>query len=484
METNNNGALPQALTSTVATRIQDQRVNQRATKALPTFYRNLEEALDVRRASHNFYSIVQNSWQTSNAVDLCSGDILGLGSSPERRSEFLAELARCPGFTTGSSGVRLMDGEYSYLEEVEREIAAFHGVETGLIVGSAYEANIAVWTAIPRPGDVILYDEFVHASTHEGIRQGLAMQKVEFPHSDVDAFRSALLEILVSQPLICQGKRSVLVAVESIYSMDGDVCPLQELVGVAQEIFHSYGNIHFVVDEAHSVGVIGPKGAGLVCELGLQDKIAVVVHSFGKAMGATGAIILGNKTIKSSLANFGRSIIYTTSPSFPFVAAIKSGYTILETGRKQEAQERIQQLGKTFFESITSHATWSMARDTGLISVPLLEGWRDRSFLTHIITISTRERYTFWLYFALLSSGFCTFPVNHPIVPLGHSRLRVILHATNTKDQVRRFVKAIFAWVEEMLEIEEGRTTEKVSIAARDLYTWMRREGLTGYGMK
>lgn len=141
---------------------------------------------------------------------------------------------------------------------------------------------------MPRLGDVILYDSLVHASTHEGIKQSLAIQKTEFPHSDIEVFRTTLQDILNSQPLLKQGKRSVLIAVETIYSMDGDVCPLRELVEVAEEVFHEQRNFCFVVDEAHSVGVIGPNGAGLVCELGLQDEIAVVIHSFGKAIGATG----------------------------------------------------------------------------------------------------------------------------------------------------------------------------------------------------
>lgn len=149
-----------------------------------------------------------------------------------------------------------------------------------------------MWTAIPRPGDVVVYDALVHASTHEGIKQSLAMQKIECAHNNVEAFRGTLLEILDSQPLVRQGQRSVLVAVEAIYSMDGDVCPLQELVEVANEVFHDWKNVQFVVDEAHSVGVIGPNGGGLVCELGLQKDIGIVVHSFGKAMGATGGMYL------------------------------------------------------------------------------------------------------------------------------------------------------------------------------------------------
>jgi 8-amino-7-oxononanoate synthase len=147
------------------TRIRSQQPRATASKSLPSFYRNIEEALDIRRESKSLYTIVQNYWQTSDAVDFCSGDILSLNSSGALRREFLAELSRHPEFTTGSGGVRLMDGNYPYLEQVEQHIADFHGAETGLIVGSAFEANVAVWTALPRPGDVLVYDSLVHAST-------------------------------------------------------------------------------------------------------------------------------------------------------------------------------------------------------------------------------------------------------------------------------------------------------------------------------
>ncbi|KAI1170513.1 5-aminolevulinate synthase [Nemania sp. FL0916] len=467
---------------TFVKRILDQRVQPRSVEDMPIFYQNLEEALDVRRNAHNFYSLVQNNWRTSNAVDLCSGDILSLGASEERRAEFLAELRRNPDFTLGSSGVRLMDGHYSYLEDAEKSIATFHGAEAGLIVGSAYEANVAVWTAIPRPGDVILFDALVHASSHEGIRQSLAIEKVEFAHNDIESFRSSVLEIAASQPLIRQGKRSIIVAVESIYSMDGDVCPLRELVEAADDVLGCDGNIQFVVDEAHSIGVIGPKGAGLVCELGLEKEIAVVVHSYGKALGATGAVILGNKTIIDTLVNFGRSITYTTSPSFAFVAAIKSGYALLATAQTRDAQGRIQDLARLFFRSISSHSLWPAAKGQGLLYIPLLDRWEERPFLTHILPISTNQKYTWWLYFHLLSSSYCVFPVDYPIVPIGQSRLRIILHASNTDEQITDFVRLVFEWVDEMIQIEEGRTPDRVSKAAREVYAWMEKEQLTGWG--
>ncbi|KAI0166896.1 hypothetical protein GGR52DRAFT_581670 [Hypoxylon sp. FL1284] len=458
--------------------VEDQGVPSSSSS---TFYRNLDEALNVRRASTLSWTIVENAWQAGDAVDLCSGDILSLGRggrSSARRAEFEAELARHPELGTGSGGVRLMDGNYGYLEGAERSIAAFHGAAAGLLVGSAFEANVAVWTALPRPGDVVLCDALVHTSTREGLRQSLALDRLDFPHNDVEGFRAELRRVFEAHRLVLQGRRCVLVAVEFVCSMDGDVCPLRELVDVAREVSGGLGNVQFVVDEAHSFGVIGPKGAGLVCELGLQKAIAVVVHSYGKAMGATGAIIPGNETIKGALANFARSVIYTTSPSFPFVAAIQSGYTLLKAGHTIEAQQRIQDLAKLFFESLTPHPLWSEARQRGVLPVALADGWEDRPFLTHIIAVVTRQNYIWWLYFHLLTLSCCVFPVEHPIVPAGQGRLRVILHASNTEDHVKGFVDAVFAWVEEMIDIEDGTTAETVSHTARWVYAWMREEGL------
>ncbi|KAH8721496.1 5-aminolevulinate synthase [Phaeosphaeriaceae sp. PMI808] len=461
-------------------RIKSQQPRSQAAKPLPTFYHNIEEALDVRRDTRSLYTIVQNHWQTSDAVDFCSGDILSLNSSGALRNQFLAELAQHSEFSIGSGGVRLMDGNYPYLEQVEQEIAAFHGAEAGLIVGSAFEANVAVWTALPRPGDVLVYDALVHASTLEGMKQSLALEQVEFCHNSVESFRNVLLETLEKHILIRKRKRSILVAVESIYSMDGDVCPLEELIEVAEEISQGRGNIQFVVDEAHSVGVIGSNGSGLVCQLGLEKEIAVVVHSYGKALGATGAIVLGNRTIKSTLANFGKSVIFTTSPSFPFVAAIRSGYSLLRTARMQDARERIQSHARTFYEALASHPSWPKAQEKGLLRVPLLDSWEDRAFLTHIVTVSTRQKYTYWLYVHLMAASFCVFPVEHPIVPAGQGRLRIIFHASNTDEQITAMVDAMLAWVDEMLEIEERKTEYTDSSVARQIHDWMRSEGLRG----
>lgn len=283
-----------------------------STKNLPAFYRNVEEALDSRRATHSLFSILQNNWQTSHAVDFCSNDYLSWNTTGLIRKAFLAELGASPNFSVAAGGSRVMEGNYAYIEETEKEIAEWHGAQAGLIVNSAFDANVMVWSALPRPGDVIVYDALVHASTHEGMERSLAIQKTAFEHNDIKAFRKTLSTILETSPMIKQGRRSILVAVESVYSMEGDVCPLLELVEIADELSEGLGNIQFVVDETHSAGLFGPDGAGLVCELGLKEEIAVRLHTYSKAMGACGGTTTNLINWNISLCNSQESFSGTT----------------------------------------------------------------------------------------------------------------------------------------------------------------------------
>lgn len=247
------------------------------------FYRNLEEALDMRRSQHNLITLRKRK----DNIDFSSNDFLSLATSGQLREAFLEELHRYPNFTVGSTGSRLLDGNSDYFEDLEDEIAAFHGAERSLIVNSGFEGNSAIFSSIPRPGDAIVFDELVHASAHEGMSRCMAKVKVSFSHNCVDSFREVLEMVHESEPLIQRGQRVVLIAVETVYSMDGDVCPLKEMVEAAEEVLPK-GNFQFIVDEAHATGVVGDKGVGLVSALGLQREIAIRLHTFSKALGASG----------------------------------------------------------------------------------------------------------------------------------------------------------------------------------------------------
>jgi 8-amino-7-oxononanoate synthase len=263
--------------------VKAQELRAPKMKDAPIFYRNLEETLDTRRTEHNLVTLRKRK----DMNDFSSNDFLSLTGSGMLRTAFFEELARYPDFKLGSTGSRLLDGNNDYIEMIEREIAAFHGSEQATIVNSGFEGNCAIFSSIPRPGDTIVYDELVHASVHEGMSRSLALNRVPFRHNDVDSFREVLETILDTQPMIRSVKRCVIVAVETVYSMDGDVCPLKELVNITKELFPD-GNAQLFVDEAHTTGVVGDKGAGLVCSLGLQKDVAIRLHTFSKALVCSG----------------------------------------------------------------------------------------------------------------------------------------------------------------------------------------------------
>lgn len=261
-----------------------QRLKGPSMKNASVFYRNLEEELDARRAQHACLTLHTRDLAT---VDFSSTDVLGLSSSGAVRRAFLDVLAQHEDFRLSSHGSRLTDGNSRFLEEQETELAEFHGSDSALIVNTGHAGNGAIFSVVPRPGDAIVYDELVHASVHDGMKDSLALCRKPFRHNNVESFLDTLTAVRDSQPQIRDGSRCVLIAVESIYSMDGDICPLRELVEVAKEIF-PHGNAQFIIDEAHGTGVIGPKGAGLVNALGLEKEIAIRLHTFGKALAASG----------------------------------------------------------------------------------------------------------------------------------------------------------------------------------------------------
>lgn len=238
----------------------------------------------------------------ASAADFSSNNFLSLSNSPLLRSTFLDELARHPDHPLGSGGSRLLDGNSSYVEGLENTIASFHNAPAGLIFNSGYDANSGFFACIPQKGDMVVYDEFVHASVHEGMRLSRANIKIPFAHNSLESFRE-VLQKMQKDEAVREGKRNIFIAVESLYSMDGDLAPLSGLVGIAEELF-PLKNAHFVIDEAHATGVIGLCGRGLVCELGLEEKIFARLHTFGKALACNGGLLPSTKNTEGNFTTY------------------------------------------------------------------------------------------------------------------------------------------------------------------------------------
>lgn len=256
-------------------------------KHAPAFDRNLEQALDRHRVEFGLMT-AKPRWDHS-VIDFTSSDFLSLSRSGRIREGVKAELERQGDYLLSASGSRAQFGNYDYLLEVEREIAKFHNAETAWIAHSGFFACAGVIEGVLLPGDAIVYDEYMHASTHVGMKISMAAHKLSFRHNDPASLREVLTSLKDRHPAFGAGSQSILICVESIYSMDGDICPLEECVNVAKELFPA-GNAQIMIDEAHSSGVLGPNGAGLVQMLGLEKEIAIRVHVCSKALGSTGGM--------------------------------------------------------------------------------------------------------------------------------------------------------------------------------------------------
>jgi 8-amino-7-oxononanoate synthase len=263
-----------------------------------------------------------------SGIDFTSNDYLGLAESAELRQAAADAVAR--GVPVGSGGSRLLRGNHPEHEALETEAAAYFGAETALYFGGGYVANFAIFSTLPQSGDLVVHDELIHASVHEGVRRGRA-DVVPVPHNDVDAFDSAVVRWRKAG-----GKGRPWLSVESLYSMDGDSPDLIELLAVADR-----HEAMLVIDEAHATGVLGPQGRGLAAEFEGRENV-ITLHTCGKALGTVGGFVLAPKVIRDFLVNRSRPFIFATAPS-PLTAAITRA--ALELSRsKPERRERLAAL--------------------------------------------------------------------------------------------------------------------------------------------
>lgn len=222
-------------------------------------------------------------------VDFYTNDYLSLSCSSNLRARFLKKLNESP-YILGSGGSRLLVNGHIHAS-FEARLARFFGAPNALLFNSGFDANVGFYSCIPQPGDAIIYDEHIHASVHDGMRASRTDVRMSFNHNSVDALRRTLQQLLESHAGAKTGERNVFVAVETLYSMDGTIAPLPQIVEAVEELL-PLGNGYIIVDEAHSTGVYGPQGKGLVAAYGLEDKIFARLHTFGKALAGSGGMLL------------------------------------------------------------------------------------------------------------------------------------------------------------------------------------------------
>ncbi|KAM0255510.1 hypothetical protein ACHAQJ_005655 [Trichoderma viride] len=396
------------------------------------------------------------------SVDFSSNSYLSLSSNPAVKSAYLSLILPYlqstdpeAGFGLGSGGSRLLDGNSAFTEDLENRIAKFHGADAGLLFNSGFEANTGLFACVPQKGDIIVYDELIHASVHDGMRLSRA-QRIPFAHNkaydDLAAASEKANEKSKCQSLdsllksltegkegvdIRHGKKNIFIAVEGVYSMDGDAAPLKDIVECVEKRL-PLGNGYIIVDEAHSTGIFGRQGRGLVCQLGLEDRIWGRVHTFGKAMGCSGAIVLCSSTTRSYLINYARSFIYTTAMAFPSLASIRTTYDFLAQGHAEPLLQHLQSIIYHMHNLLTSIISRYQLS-------PELFRINPETPQSPILPLFTSRARSLAQY--CQERGFTVRPIVAPTVPIGQDRVRVCLHAGNTVQEVEGLCKAVEEWV-------------------------------------
>lgn len=322
--------------------------------------------------------------------DFASNDYLGLSGSDRLRQAVFAALDR--GVAIGSGGSRLLRGNAEEHERLEEQAARFFGADAALFMGSGYGANVLILATLPQRGDLVVHDELVHASAHEGMRLGRA-ERTAFAHNDAGAAADAIANWRRGG-----GSGTPWIAVESLYSMDGDRAPLADLAALAER-----EGAMLLIDEAHATGVFGPDGRGLAAELEGQDHV-VTLRTCGKALGCEGALILGPRTVRDFLINRGRGFIFSTAPSPLIAATVGEALRILS--EEPERRERLR--------ALLRHAGRELGKlglaATGSPVQPVIIG---------------DDRRTMEVASTLQQLGFDVRGIRPPTVPAGTSRLRL-----------------------------------------------------------
>jgi len=365
-----------------------------------TFPAALQIKIDQRKTDNSLRTL----GNIGAEVDFSSNDYLGLAASEtlfETTHHFLKEKGIAQ---NGATGSRLLTGNHKLYDELEDFLAKLHEADSALVFNSGYDANMGFFSSVPQKGDIVLYDEYIHASIRDGLRlSGATVYK--FAHND----KEALFKMVERYRHKAQ---ELYIVTESVFSMDGDTPNLAEYVYTAQR-YHC----RLVVDEAHAVGIFGPKGEGLLQAYGLQDEVFARIVTFGKALGCHGAAVLGPAELKTYLANFARSFIYTTGLPPHSLAAVYSSYNHIS-----QHPELLVDLHNTvmYFKGETERCHLPFILSFSAIHCIVIPGNEKVKRIAKI----------------LQRAGYAVKPILSPTVPAGRERLRICLHVFNTRRQI------------------------------------------------
>ncbi|KAF9018129.1 PLP-dependent transferase [Hymenopellis radicata] len=346
-------------------------------------------------------------------------------------------------FILGSRAARHGGGNTPDIVRLEQRLAEFFNGSSALFFNSGMDANVGLWSTLPQPDDVILYDECVHASMHDGMRASKARNALyAFKHNSVDDLRKKLQEVMRTKSSVRNGRSSVFVLTDALYSMDGDFAPLEEICTAVEDILPE-GSGYVFTDEAHSTGIVGEHGRGVTVHLGLQQRVLIRLHTFGKAFGCSGAVVICPSNIRHYLIYACRAFIFTTAAPRYNVLNVECVLDYMNSleGRKLVARE----------QALITYARDGLSRhfrgvDSDIARIPV-ECASVAKYVSPVVPIFSTKAAD--LAECLTKHGF---PMRHavfPIVPLGTERIRLTIQACNTFAEIDDLVNIIGIWVKE-----------------------------------
>lgn len=342
-------------------------------------------------------------------IDFSSNDYLALASCPRMQKAVSAAVEA--GTPIGAGGSRLLRGNCAEHESLEAEASRFFGAESAIFFASGYIANFAVLTTLPQRGDLLVLDQLVHASIHEGARAGRAEFRFS-GHNDADS-----VEDVIRSWRSQGGTGRIWIVVESLYSMDGDFAPLDALNLIADR-----HDAFLMVDEAHATGVFGPGGRGLTVAYEGQENL-IAIHTCGKALGAAGALVTTTKVMRDFIVNRCRPFIFSTAPSPLMAVAVQEALSILRD--EPERQQGLAGLIGFAHREIAASEGWRLS---GSQILPFIVGDNARAMA---------------LAAALQARGFDIRGIRPPTVPAGTARLRISLTNNVDESNVRAMLEAL-----------------------------------------
>lgn len=353
------------------------------------------------------------SLEILSGVNLCSNDYLGLAADPRLKQAVIEAVASAQ--RMGATGSRLLSGHSREWEELETEFAEFAGTESALYFGSGYAANVGLLSSILQPGDIVFSDALNHASLIDGMRLSGAEKSI-YPHGDMQFLEDALRKKSSSTG-------AKVIVTESIFSMEGDVARIDELVRLANRY-----SAELIVDEAHALGVCGPEGRGVAAELRLDREILAIVYTCGKALASVGAFVCSDANLRTFLINRARPFIFSTALP-PYIAA--QIHAALQIAREANPRrEHLNEISRALREGLSAAGLNYGASSTQI--VPVILGSNETAL--HVAA-------------QLQTAGFAVRAIRPPTVPAGTARIRISLTSRVTLADVHRLVGAIDAAV-------------------------------------